>query len=147
MPKKKWPPPEFPIVEGDHVLTETWAIHLPDKFARRIEDGDLVLWRPGLTIWLTPWGNERSESQSKRLKAIKKHASPDRFLESESKTDRLTRYVYRLRDENENGIVESMFAHILNDDGHLQMAVYFDNPKDELKARALADSVTECRRA
>jgi hypothetical protein len=33
MPKKKWPPPEFPIVEGDHVLTETWAIHLPDKFA------------------------------------------------------------------------------------------------------------------
>jgi hypothetical protein len=55
--------------------------------------------------------------------------------------------VYRLRDENENGIVESMFAHILNDDGHLQMAVYFDNPKDELKARALADSVTECRRA
>ena len=96
MPKKKWPPPEFPIVEGDHLLTETWAIHLPDKFARRIEDGDLVLWRPGLTLWVTPWGNDRSESQSKRLKAIKKHASPDRFSESESKTDRLTRYVYRL---------------------------------------------------
>ena len=50
MPKKKWPPPEFPIVEGDHLLTETWAIHLPDEFARRIEDGDLVSWRPGLTL-------------------------------------------------------------------------------------------------
>lgn len=143
MAKKKWPPPGFPLVEGDYVLTDTWSIHLPDTFARRIEDGDLVLWRPGLTIWLTPWGNDKSESQSKRLKAIKKHASPDRFSESESKTNRTTRYVYRLRDENETGIVEALYAHILNDDGHIQMAVYFDNPKDEPIARALADSVTE----
>ncbi len=38
MSRKEWPPPHFPIVEGDLALTETWAIHLPDKFARRIED-------------------------------------------------------------------------------------------------------------
>ena len=147
MSKKKWPPPEFPLVEGDHALTETWSIHLTDTFARRIEDGDLVLWRPGLTIRLTPWGNDKRDSLFERLKAIKKHVSPDRFSEFESNADKLTRYVYRLRDENENGIVESLYAYILSDDGHLQMAVYFDNPKDEPKARALAGSVTERARA
>ncbi len=147
MPEKKWPPPGFPIVEGDCALTEMWTIHLPDKFARRVEDGCLVLWRPGLTIWLAAWGNDKSESQAKRLKAIKKDASPERFAESESKAKKVTRYRYRLRDENEDGPVESLYAYILNDDGHLQMSVYFDDPKDETKAHALAETVTERKRA
>jgi len=147
MPKKKWPPPGFPLVEGDYALTETWALHLPDKFARRVEDGSLVLWRPGLTIWVAAWGNDNRESQAKRLKLIKKDASPERFAEDESKAKQVTRYMYRLRDENENGPVESLSAFILNDDGHLQMAVYFDDAKDEAKARALAESVVERKRA
>lgn len=147
MSKKKWPPPGFPIVEGDYALTETWALHLPDKFARRVEDGALVLWRPGLTIWLAAWGNDHSESQAKRLKSIKKVASPERFAESENKAENVTRYMYRLRDENEDGPVESLSAYILNDDGHLQMSVYFDDLKDEAKARALAESVVERMRA
>jgi hypothetical protein len=59
MAKKKWPPPGFPLVSGDYALTEEWAIHLPEKFARRVEEGNLVLWRPGLTIWLAAWGNTK----------------------------------------------------------------------------------------
>lgn len=147
MTRKKWPPPGFPIVEGQHLLTETWAINLPGKFARRVEDGCLVLWRPGLTIWLEAWGNDRNESQAKRLKTIKSHASPDRFSESEGKANKITRYSYRLRDENENGSIDSVYAHILNDDGHLQLAIYFDDAKDEPIARAIADCVMERERA
>ena len=147
MPKKKWPPPGFPLVEGDYALTETWALYLPDKFAQRVEDGSLVLWRPGLTIWLAAWRNDKSESQDQRLKVIKKDAPPERFAEAESKATQLTRYMYRLRDENDNGPLESLSAFILNDDGLLQMAVYFDAPNDEAKARALAESVVERKRA
>ena len=55
--------------------------------------------------------------------------------------------MYRLRDENEDGPVESLSAYILNDDGHLQMSVYFDEPNDEAKARALAESVVERKQA
>lgn len=133
----------FPVVEGDHALTGTWSIHLPEKFARRVEGGDLVLWRPGLTIWLAAWGNEKKASQVKRLKSIKKDASPDRFAEFESKTDGVTRYTYRLRDKNQGGPVESLYASVISDDGHPQMAVYFDDPEDEAKARALAESVQQ----
>ena len=147
MSKKTWPPPGFPLVEGDYALTETWALHLPDEFARRVEDGSLVLWRPGLTIWLAAWGNDNSESQAQRLNLIKRDASPERFAEAESKAKQVTRYRYRLRDENENSPLESLSAFILNDDGLLQMAVYFDDPNDEAKARALAESVVERKRA
>jgi hypothetical protein len=37
-------------VEGHYVLDATWSMHLPERFACRVEDGSLVLWRPGLTI-------------------------------------------------------------------------------------------------
>lgn len=143
MAKKKWPPPGFPIIEGDHALNDEWSIHLPAKFARRGEEGCLVLWRPGLTIWLTAWVNNKGESQARRLKAIKKAASPERFAETETRAANVTRFIYRLRDENDDGPVESLYAFILNDGGHLQLSVYFDDEKDEATARALAESVTE----
>jgi hypothetical protein len=142
-PTKKWPPPGFPVVEGDHPLTETWSIHLPERFARRVEEGDLVLWRPGLTIWLTAWNNDKGESQAKRLAWIKKVASKKRFAEKEAKADNVTRYSYRLREKNDEGPVESVSGFVIGDDGHLQMSIYFDDAADEAKARQLVNSVAE----
>lgn len=140
---KRWPPPGFPIVEGDHSLTATWSIHLPERFARRIEENQLVLWRPGFTIWLTVWNNDRGESQTARLAGLKKGASPKRYAEQESEANNLTRYSYRLRDESENGPVESLYGFVMSDIGHLQIAIYFDDVADEAEARQLVDSVAE----
>lgn len=139
--KKHWPPPGFPLVEGDYALTEGWSIHLSKPFARRIEEGDLVLWRPGLTIWLSAWSNDHNESQAKRLAHIKKSASRKRFADSESTADNVTRFSYRLRDENEHGPVESLYGFVIGDEDHLQLAIYFDDPADEACARELVASV------
>lgn len=140
-PAKKWPPPGFPVVEGDHRLTDTWSIHLPERFARRIEEGSLVLWRPGLTIWLTAWNNDKGESRAKRLASIKKSASKKRYAEKVDRADAVTRYSYRLRDENEDGEVESVYGFVIGDGGHLQLSIYFDDPADEAEARQLVEGV------
>ncbi len=142
-PAKKWPPPGFPVVEGDHPLTATWSIHLPERFARRVEEKSLVLWRPGLTLWLTAWNNDHGQSQAERLAQIKEIASPERWAERESQADGVTRFSYRLRDETETGLVESLFAFIINDGGQLQMSIYFDDPAEEVIAQKLADSVVQ----
>jgi hypothetical protein len=141
MSGKRWPPPGFPLVEGRYNLTPEWSIDLPEQFARRVEDGSLVLWRPGLTIWLAAWGNDRNESRSHRLSWIKEDASPRRFDERESDSGGITRLAYRLRDDNEDGTVESLNGCILDDTGHLQIAIYFDNPADEGKAWTIIASV------
>jgi len=141
MPAKKWPPPGFPLVQGDHALTATWSIHLPEQFARRVEDGSLVLWRPGLTLWLAAWGNDTNETQAKRLARIREDASPARFDVRESVGGGATRFSYRLRDENDAGPVESLNACVIGDDGHLQLSVYFDDAADAAKAQQLVDSV------
>jgi hypothetical protein len=122
-------------------LTATWSIRLPEQFARRVEDGDLVLWRPGLTIWLAVWGNDNCETQAARLDWIKREASPARFDARESVRGGVTRFSYRLCDENEDGPVESLSAYVINDDGHLQLSVYFDDAADASKAQQLVDSV------
>jgi hypothetical protein len=75
---ENWPPPGFPLVQGDHALTATWKIHLPEQFARRVAEGSLVLWRPGTTIWLTVWGNDNNETQAQRLASIKEDPSAGR---------------------------------------------------------------------
>jgi hypothetical protein len=144
---KKWPPPEFPLVEGDHALTARWMLHLPEQFARRVEDGDLVLWRPGVTIWLTAWGNDKNESQSQRLASAKRVSSPVRFAEREAVEDGVTRFSYRLRDQNDNGPVESINSLVFADDGELQLSVYFDDPADEPQAWQIVESVGLRRQA
>jgi hypothetical protein len=139
---KNWPPPGFPIVEGDHELSEKWMIYLPERFARRFEEGSLVLWRPGLTIWLTAWDNNHGDSQAKRLAGIRQALSKERFAEQESNAENVTRYSYRLRDENDDGPVESLYGFVIADDGHLQMAIYFNDLADEAEARQLVANVT-----
>jgi hypothetical protein len=143
VPEKQWPPPGFPLVEGQHALTAEWSINLPEQFARRVEDGSLVLWRPGLTLWLTAWGNDHNESQSERLDGIKRTASPTRTDERVSQKRRLTRWSYRLRDRSSDGTaVESVYGFVIDERGHLQLAIYFDDVADEAKARALVESVS-----
>jgi hypothetical protein len=110
-----------------------------------MEEGDLVLWRPGLTIRLAVWGNDGDESQAQRLKWIKSDASPDRFEERKSTRGGVTRFDYRLRDEDECGVVEALYAFVIGNDGHLQMAIYFDDQADDQAARQLVDSVSARR--
>ena len=43
--------------------------------------------------------------------------------------------------------VESLSAYVINADGHLQIAVYFDDPADDEAARQLVDSVQERKQA
>jgi hypothetical protein len=138
---KKWPPKGYPLVEGKHQLTDQWSLHLPAQFARRIEDGSLVLWRPGLTIWLDAFGNDHRTSRTQRLREIRADVSERAQNIRETSGPTLTRLVYRLSDTNAKGTVEAVYAFTFSDTGHLQMAVYFDDLADEATADAIAASV------
>ncbi|APD06482.1 hypothetical protein UJ101_00951 [Flavobacteriaceae bacterium UJ101] len=54
--------PDFPIVEGDYFLSKYWSITLPIPFNRRVENDSLVLWKPGLTFWMTQFENHETQS-------------------------------------------------------------------------------------
>jgi hypothetical protein len=136
-----WMPPGIPLVKGLHQLTREWAIQLPQPFARRVEDGSLVLWRPGITVWLAPWENDHGESQSARLATLRAGAPPHRFDEREGASGDLTRWSFFVRDVTPDGEVTALHAWLIADAGQLHMAVYFDDPAANVAALALCEAV------
>lgn len=129
--------PSFPIVEGVYRLTEKWSITLPGPFNRRIEDGDLVLWRPGLTMWIAVWGNDERETTSARLEWLRGDASEEAYDFLEEEDGGLLRFSYRLAEESEDDRADALYCFAIADESHVQMAVYFDREQDLETAQAL----------
>lgn len=135
--------PDFPVVEGRYQMTREWSVTLPEKFNRRIEDGDLVIWRPGMTMWVAVWGNDNNESKESRLKRIQADISPQAFDVEISKTSGLLRLGYRLKEGNEQGAVPAYYCFAVGDSGHVQTAIYLDNENDVKSAQAICGSLGE----
>jgi hypothetical protein len=129
--------PDFPVVTGDYQLTDTWSLSLPLKFNRRIEDGSLILWRPGLTIYFTAWNNDHQESVDVRLAKLKSLISPNAFESRESKHHVIAQFSYRLVEDS----VNVLYGFAINDDGHLQVALYFDDESDIDLAHTVFDTI------
>lgn len=134
---KPWPPPGFPLVEGVHALTATWSITLPEPFARRLDDGALVLWRPGFTLWIVAFNNDRGEPQAARLAAMREVMSEDATDVRESNAGGVARLTYRLREDE----LETLTVLAVADAGQLQVAIYFDDAADAPLVQQLADSI------
>ena len=59
--------PDFPVVDGHYQMTSEWSLNLDQPHNRRIEEQQLVIWRPGVTLWISVWGNDNHESIDERL--------------------------------------------------------------------------------
>lgn len=131
--------PEFPVVTGDFQLTSAWSLSLPLKFNRRVEDGSLILWRSGVTIYFNAWNNDHDESIDTRLTQLKADVSSDAFEFQEQETGGIQRFSYRLVEDG----VSALYGFVVADGGHLQVAVYFDDASEAELARSMFASVTE----
>ncbi len=135
--------PEFPVVEARYQMTKDWSVDLPTKFNRRFEESDLVIWKPGFTIWTTVWNNDKSESPDERLTWIREDSSPAAFDAVTETSNGLLRYSYRLKEESDDDRLPAFYCYAIGKDGHVQMAIYFDSPDDLDTAQAIWRSLAE----
>jgi hypothetical protein len=133
--------PKFPVVDGEHRLTSEWSVTLSLPFNRRIEEGDLILWRPGLTAVFAIWNNDRGESQAERLSWLVGESSPDAYDLIREEGPGVSRFAYRLAEESADDRVAALYAFTIADHSHVQLAVYFDDDADLSAALALWRSV------
>ena len=124
-------------------MTKDWSVDLPTKFNRRFEESDLVIWKPGFTIWTTVWNNDKSESPDERLTWIREDSSPDAFDAVTETSNGLLRYSYRLKEESDDDRLPAFYCYAIGREGHVQMAIYFDSPDDLDTAQAIWRSLTE----
>ena len=135
--------PDFPIVEGHYQMTADWSVMLPTQFNRRIEEGQLVIWKPGFTIWTNVWNNDKSESQDDRLQWIQGDSSPNGFDKVTESSDGVSRYAYRLKEDSYDDREPAFYCFAIGEEGHVQMAIYFDSADDLADAQAIWQSLTE----
>ena len=137
--------PEFPIVDGTYQMTKEWSIKLSEPHNRRIEEGSLVLWRPGFTVWVNVWNNDNKETVSERVSWLKKDISKKAFDLEESKDMEITRIGYRINEERPEGIVYAYYGFAINANGHVQISMYFDSEKDLSVAKSMLNGLSEVR--
>jgi hypothetical protein len=133
--------PGFPVVEGRYHLTKVWTILLPGRFNRRLEEGSLVLWRPGMTIWLDIWNNDGQETKADRLAVIETGRSADATSIRRSERGGILYYAYRLDEQSADDRKPALYGFAFADRGHVQMAVYFDAENDLAAAEAICFSL------
>jgi hypothetical protein len=126
--------PDFPIVEGRCPLTREWELALPGRFNRRVEDGDMVIWRPRLTFWIAVWGSEADQTPEETLAWILEDASPLRTDENVARSGDLIRLTYRLQEEDPERDPTRYVAisgYVIGPRGHVQISAYCDDAESE----------------
>lgn len=134
--------PDFPVVEGQYQMTDEWSVLLPSAFNRRIEDGDLVLWQPGMTAWVAIWNNDKNETSQQRLDWVKESPSPDATSQKEMRRGEVVYYTYRLAEPSDDHRVPALYCYAFAPASHVQMALYFDKEIDSENAQNLCFSLT-----
>jgi hypothetical protein len=135
--------PSLATAERDYNLNKKWSVRLPGNLRERLEDGSLVFWRKGMTIYAVVWGNDMGEAAAERLSWIKQHMSPKAFEVRETQDGGILRLSYRLTEDREEGTVHALYGYAIGRSGHVQMAVYLDRESDLESARKIFLSVTE----
>src|SRR3954468_7025470 len=136
--------PGYPIIEGRYRLTSEWELDLPEKFNRRIEGGDMVIWRPGLTLRISVWGSLPEATPERTLSWILKDASPDRTDESIDRSGGSLRLSYRLRERDPDRDPQdyvSISGHVIAPSGLVMISAYCDSPAAESMGGKVIGSV------
>ncbi|OBK24405.1 hypothetical protein A5634_03510 [Mycobacterium asiaticum] len=134
--------PEFPVAQGVFKITDDWSIDLPQPMNRRFEDDALVLWRPGLTAWITVWGNPKLDSPTIRLSKIKQMSSPRRYDEKEWTNGGLIYYTYRLNENPDQSKPAALYGDVIGIAGHIQIAAFFDHEASLAPATVLVGRIS-----
>ncbi len=131
-----------------------WSMDLPFACNRRVENGDLVLWRDGFTAWLAVWNNDQGESAVQRLAWIKAKQSQFAHTVQETQQGQLLRYSYCLDeegdvddlaetsdDEREPKVIHAVYAFAFAAHSHVEIAIYCDSAAEVTQAQQMFASL------
>lgn len=119
--------PDYPVASGVTTLSPQWSVVLPQPMNRRLEDGSLVLWRPGVTAWLSLWNLRSGESPAACIERLSAQAPPHRFDVRRWRHGDLQFVGYRVADPGGPAAVPPLYGFAAAPAGYLAMTVYFDD--------------------
>ncbi len=131
-------PPGVAVAQGRVLLSEDWHLDLPSAFWRRREQGSLVLWRPGLTLWVDVADHDAESASAyvaQRLSGVPSRASELGWSTSE----RTSQLSFRLRAAS--AACPALQLLKAGPQSYVHAHAYFDREEEQAHARAILDTL------
>ncbi len=117
----------YPVDKGTVDITKHWSFDVNSWMLRRVDDSNLVTWRPGFTIWLNAY-TSKSDDIVHRIDGIQNTASPDSSgLERVEKKDGLSKFRYFLVENGEEGEQASAYIFGFTKTNEIHITLYYDD--------------------
>jgi hypothetical protein len=140
-----WPPAREPLVEGPTPVGGPWSISLPERFARREENGSLLVWRPGMQVWIATAPAPAGATRDDRIKAFLAEAPRGHEPPVRRDTPAFAAISYLVVDRSDDGLMHTLNAACFADDAGLTLTIFFDEPHEKARAAEIASAVIYAR--
>jgi hypothetical protein len=136
---------EFPIVQGRYQMTKSWSIEVLGEHKRRFAEGNLALWRHGITHWIAVWNLPAETTPTATLDWVKRD-KPEAVIEEyeEVRTGYLG-WGFLQEEKNEGADRWAFYSYTIGRHGYVQMASYIDDLQDLESALGVWRSLAETR--
>jgi len=132
-----------PVAAGRLELGSDWLAESPGDFMRRIDHGDLVLFRNGLAIWIAVGTAPAPFDIDAELERVRQKRSPEATSEVVDATSTQTKLSYWLRRGDRLSLHGTCWAGPKT----LRMAAVMDSDSDQADAIAFWDSLAPAQQA
>ena len=122
-------------------FADNWSLNFEQKHFRRTEDGSIVFWRPGFTMWIAVWPLQAAETTESCYGDVKEGISPKAFDLTEEVEGSVLKCAYRLDEESDDRRLPGFYCYAVGPTDYVQMAIYFDEPRDLEVAKEIWRSV------
>lgn len=119
--------PAFPIVEGHAEVVSGWWVELKEPHNRRFVGDATVLWRSGVTLWLTPREQSWDVSLDDQMLALQRAMPEAAFnMRTESNGNRAA-LTYQLNEIHDGDVgLLGVYGAAFTASRVVEVAIYFD---------------------
>jgi hypothetical protein len=114
-----------PVVEGKVALTKEWSIEVSACMLRRYDNGSLVIWRPGFTLWINTYTTSEISPEVRAGDILSGMSKDAQGLENDV-SESLHKIRYWLEELVDNLSQRACYISGLTATEQINIAVYFD---------------------
>lgn len=133
--------PDYPVVDGEYRLTQEWMLTLPVAMNRRIEDGSMVMWRPGLTLHIVAWDNTTDAAVAERVIQLKESISTFATDVVESHDEGVYRATWSLTAEAGETDEPSLNSFLVCETAQLLVSAHYEDEASRSHATLVIESL------
>ncbi|EKE67532.1 DUF2185 domain-containing protein [Gallaecimonas xiamenensis] len=129
-----------PVGPGWVDIAGRWTFDSSELLLRRLDGNSLVLWRPGLTFWISLYGASTADCEG-RMAALLAQTSPMKTDLEQRVADRHCQAAYRLQEEVDGKSQCGTYLFGFAEGGDIHLAIYQDDDTHQASVRRVWDTL------